>query len=142
MKLTNLQLQVVTKNILGKINTKKEEFKTTPEYAEIEAQVKLDNHYTQELAWTQRKEEINDLYTQLNAEIAQIDRDYKTLNGLKFGSVHYDVDTLEKKIQKKIFDKVSERFPSQEQIETDIVLSTIDGNADFINSILAKYNLV
>lgn len=140
MKLTNIQLGVLTDSIYNKVQEKLATYKQTRPYQAILAQTKLDNHFDKISELIEAKQNLNKEREKISALEASISNAYTTLTGKPSYNMPVNIDTLKNKMNTLATEKVTD-FPSKSQIQSDIVLSTIEGNADILSRLLTKYNL-
>ena len=133
--LTNVQLNIITTKILSELRNVKITDKVKKEF---EKQIAEDIDYQNLLKKAKRYEET----------VAEIERLRKEQELLRievqnaFGNNLYFSPTIENvnsKYKSKIDEELNKLLPSRFDIESDIVLGSINGSKDLISEILKKY---
>jgi len=142
MKLTNIQLNVLTATIFNKVEDKINAVKKSEEYTVIEKQAKKECNYDKVLPLIKRFEDIKKIQDKLKEEQDNLRHDYKKIINHQSYLYHFPtITTLNNTVEDKINSIIGDKFPSKLQIESEIILASIDGNRDIVSSILTKLNL-
>lgn len=142
MKLTNLQLEVVSGAISDIVETKKAEIKGTPAFTEK----------VEELIVAQGTETKLDLATQyavLEKEIKEKEdaqkillTQYKTIPGTyQYNRAIPKPEAIVKEVEDLALTELTKDLPTGKQIRASIVLEALSGGVDLLESIKAKFNL-
>ena len=140
-KLNIKELQVLTNSIFEKVEIKKEKFKLTQEYLDIETIVKDEIKYSDLLSLIGDYESINTQITELQNQKNLIAVQINSLQVKNFCNP-YNINSLDSIVKQKINTLLSNNFPTKEKIESEIILLSLSGNNDIINAILTKFNLL
>jgi len=139
-KLTTRELEVVTNSIYKKVEDRKEQFKTTEDYNDIVEQVKVQLKYSEILPLVQEYKAINEEINELNSRKNDIGSEIRTIRG-GMATTPYDEQGLNNIANNAITKEIDKLYPTKKDIESDIILLSVSGSNDIINSIITKYNL-
>jgi hypothetical protein len=140
-KLSAKELRVVTNSIFEKVEVKKEQFKLTQEYLDIETIVKDEIKYSDLLSLITDYEHINNQISDLQNQKNLIGLQINLLKVKNFSNPH-NINSLNNIVKSKANIILQNNFPSKEKIEEEIILLSLSGNNDIINTILNKFNLL
>jgi len=140
-KLTTKELEVVTNSIYKKVENKIEQFKTTEDYTVLAEQVKEQLRYAEILSLIQDYKDASEKIEKLNSIKSIIISEISTIRNNKFGVVPYEKHALDNIINSAISKEIDKLYPTKKDIENDIILLSVSGSNDIINSIINKYNL-
>ena len=133
--LTNVQLNIITTKILSELRNVKITDKVKKEF---EKQIAEDIDYQNLLKKAKR-------YEETVAEIENLRKEQELLRvevHNAFGNNMYFTPTIENvnsKYKSKIDEELNKLLPSRFDIESEIILGSINGSKDLISEILKKY---
>jgi len=140
-RLTTKELEVVTNSIYIKVEEKIKEFKTTEDYNTLVEQVKVQLKYSEILSLIQDYKNILKKIDGLNFTRSEVIMKIRAVRNDKLNIVPYEEHTLDNIINSAISKEIDKLYPTKKDIETDIILLSVSGSNDIINSIINKYNL-
>lgn len=139
-KLTTRELEVVTNSIYKKVEYRKEQFKTTENYNDIVEQIKVQLKYSEILPLVQEYKAIDEEIKELNSRKNNISSKIIAIRG-GLSTTPYNEQGLNNITNSAIIKEIDKLFPTRKDIESDIILLSVSGSNDIINSIITKYNL-
>jgi len=141
MKLTNKQLGVLASSILKTLEEKREskikELKNKQEFEKALILFKASESYSavHDYEILQNKiEDLQEIVNKINSNITFIVGE----NRYSF-YIPSTLEKLEELFAKKYFENSLGQLPNKQNIESDIVLCTIEGNENIIETVLNKY---
>lgn len=154
MKLTKLQLEILTKALYTKVENKIQEMYNKPSlYNKIANKVKKEMHYIEALYFAKKVRDIQDTISELQAKINALNDEKRELN-IKYSkevlkNVAYHslnciptLFTLEKNLEAKVKWEIAKDLPTKEQLESDILFLTLEGDTkDLLEKLTKKHKL-
>ena len=139
-KLTTRELEVVTNSIYKKVEDRKKQFETTEDYNDIVEKVKVQLRYSEILPLVQEYKAIDEEIKELNSRKNNVSSKIITIRGV-LATTPYSEQGLDNITNSLVIREVDKLYPTRKDIESDIILLSVSGSNDIINSIITKYNL-
>ena len=133
--LTNVQLNIITTKILSELRNVKITDKVKKEF---EKQIAENIDYQNLIKKAKRYEETISEIEKLRKEQEIIRVEVQNAFGNN-GYITPTIEILNSKYRNKVDDELNKLLPSRFDIESDIVLGSINGSKDLISEILKKY---
>ena len=135
MKLTNLQLSVLSSAIIKKL---KENAISSSKHDEIMERIKKEMNYKNVIQIVSKYEKLLKKRDDIQREISEISRNFDT-NLLPY--FPNSLKNLDKIVNDRVNRVIFENIPSKLEIESDIVLMSMEGSSDIFSKVLVKYGI-
>ena len=141
MKITNLQLEILTNTIYQKVVDKVDKKTNSAEFNKLLKAEKKKVGYDKRIKILKENEELLSQINILKERRSQLIAEYKNIdNANKYGLLptisNYD-NTIKNNVLKNLYSD----YPSKSQIKSEIILNSISGKNDLMETILEKFEL-
>lgn len=136
MKLTNLQLRVLSSTIIKKLKQKAIESSKRDEIIE---RVKKEVNYENVVPIVKKYEKLLKKKNDIQKEISEMSRNF---DNESLG--HYlpsDIKHLDGMVDSRVNSALFKNIPFHADVESDIVLMSLEGSSDILSKLLAKYGV-
>ena len=141
MKLTNAQLDILTNAIYEKVTTKVNAKVNTSEFNKLLKAEKKKCNYDKRLPILIESNELLDQINKLKERRNQLINDYKELDPVNRYSIVPTVANYDNTIKNNVLKTLYKEYPTKSQIKSEIILNSISGKNDLMETILDKFNL-
>lgn len=139
MKLTNLQLDILTKRISQSVQTEKEKFMESPEYLKEAEKVKQEASIVEATERLTRYFKLQDKLEDLRKELNNNKQLFNDL--IKDGGYTPSNSRLKAYLALKIEKALNNKFPTTQEIKEEIIVATMEGSKDIISTVLEVFNI-
>ena len=141
MKITNLQLEILTNAIYQKVEVKVNKKTNSAEFNKLLKAEKKEVKYDKRIKILKENEELLFQINILKERKSQLIADYKDIdNTNRYGSLP-TISNYNNTIKNSVLKNLYKDYPNKSQIKSEIILNSISGKNDLMETILDKFNL-
>lgn len=142
MKLTNLQLQILTDAFMRKVDAKVDEFKKGKEYKSLEKEistasdVKRLKHIQQETVDIQKQiDDLSKRQRKLTFEGNEL------LGNYSYRYSNITNDRVERYVADQVAKKINNKFPTRKDVESAIILKSIEKSDNIMQALSDEFKI-
>lgn len=144
MKLTNLQLEILAKSVYQKVLDKINKIKESSVFLKKYAEISKKENLSEKLRYSEEDLIISNKINKLELKRQKLTNEYRDQFKIENNTSWYTIPEKSKHIvgvETKTINQLTSHLPTFNDVKSAIVLHSIQGSGDVIESILKKFKL-